>query len=125
MVWDKQLDSQSVELQGRVTQLETQLSAVLGILSLCRPAATVLSRCGADEVQQQAFYGLIDDMSMRVESGCSVSYADFEERVADLLPSRRGDRRFFECLIEALKLERPASKPMLDYLTHAMALFRA
>ncbi len=125
MVWDKQIDSQVVELQGRVNQLEAQLNMVLGILALSRPAATVLSRCGVDEEQQQMFYGLIDDMSARVESGCSVSYADFEERVADLVPSRRGDRRFFESLIDALKLERPAAKSMLDYLTHAMALFRA
>ncbi len=124
-MWNKQFDSQGSELQGRVTQLETQLSAVLGILALSRPAAMVLSRSGVDEAQQQAFYGLIDDMTMRVESGCSVSYADFEERVSELVPSRRGDRRFFESLIEALKLERPASKSMLDYLTHAMALFRA
>ena len=42
-----------------------------------------------------------------------------------IVPARRGDRRFFEILIEALKLERPSSKPMLDYLTHVMALFRA
>ncbi len=124
-MWDNQLDSQVTELRGHVTKLESQLNTVLGILALSRPAATVLSHCGADEAQQQAFYGLIDDMTMRVESGCSVSYADFEERVADLVPSRRGDRRFFESLVEALKLERPASKPMLDYLTHAMALFRA
>ena len=27
-------------------------------------------------------------------------------------------------LIEAVKLERPDSRPMLDHLTHAMALFR-
>ena len=124
-MWDKQLDSQVIELQGRVTQLETQLSTVLGILALSRPAETVLTRSGVEEAQQQAFYGLIDEMSIRVESGASVSYADFEERVADLVPSRRGDRKFFESLIEALKLERPASKSMLDYLTHAMALFRA
>jgi hypothetical protein len=125
MVWDQQVDSQVTELRGRVTQLETQLNTVLGILALGRPAATVLSHCGADEEQRQAFYALIDDMVMRVESGCSVSYADFEDRVLDLVPSRRGDRKFFESLIEALKLERPAAKPMLDYLTHAMALFRA
>jgi hypothetical protein len=124
-VWDKQLDSQVVELQSRVNQLETQLTTVLGILALNRPAETALTRCGVDEEQQHAFYALIDDMTMRVDSGVSVSYADFEERVADFVPSRRGDRKFFEALIEALKLERPAAKPMLDYLTHAMALFRA
>ncbi len=124
-MWDQQLESQVADLQARVTDLEAQLNTALGILGLIRPAATVLSGCGADEGQQHALYRLIDDMESRVVAGSSVSYADFAERVADLVPARRGDRRFVELLIEALKLERPASKPMLDYLTHAMALFRA
>jgi len=124
-VFDNQVQSQVADLQVRVAVLEAQLNTVLGILAMIRPAATVLSRCGADSTQQQQFFGLIDEMAKRVDSGFSVSYADFEERVSEIVPSTRGDRRFFEFLIEALKLERPSSKPMLDYLTHAMALFRA
>ena len=124
-MWEEEQNSRAVaELRTRVNELETQLNTVVGILSLLRPAATVLNRCGVGKEQQQAFYGLIDDMAMRVDSGNSVSYADFEARVAELVPSRRGDRRFFEYLIEALKLERPSSKPMLDYLAHAITLFR-
>ena len=64
-------------------------------------------------------------MTKRVEAGSSVSFADFEERVADIVPATRGNRKFFALLLEALRVERPASKPMLDYLTHGMSLFRA
>jgi hypothetical protein len=124
-MWDKQSDSQMAELQGRVAELESQLAMALGILSLIRPAATVLSSNGADESKQQELYRLLDEMESRVVSGSSVSYADFAERIAQLVPAKRGDRRFVEFLIDALKLERPSSKPMLDYLTNAMALFRA
>jgi hypothetical protein len=125
-VWDRQPDSQTVnDLQLRVTGVEAQLNTALGILALIRPAATVLSRCGAGEEEQKEFFQLIDEMATRVDSGFSVSFAEFEDRVSEIVPSRRGDRRFFEFLIEALKLERPSSKPMLDYLTHAMSLFRA
>ena len=126
-MWDKDNYSsgQSSDLQARVTDLETQLHTALGILALIRPAATVLSGCGADQVQQQEFFALIDEFTKRVDSGYSVSFAEFEDRVSEIVPSKRGDRKFFEFLIEALKLERPGSKPMLDYLTHAMALFRA
>ena len=124
-MWQGPQDSLTVaELQTRVHELEAQLDTVVGILALLRPAATLLSRCGVNGDQQRAFYHLIDDMSSRSEAGTSVSYADFEERVAELVPSRRGDRRFFGYLIEALKLERPKAKPMLDYLAQAMTLFR-
>jgi hypothetical protein len=84
----------------------------------------VLNHCGADASQQQAFFALVDEMTRRVDSGSSVSFADFEERVADIVPATRGNRKFFELLLEALKVERPEAKPMLEYLTHGMALFR-
>ena len=126
-MWDKQSQTQPElgELELRVAGLETQLNTALGILALTRPAATVLSRCGADATQQQEFFRIIDDLTRRVDSGASVSFSEFEDRVVDLVPSKRGDRKFFETLIEAVKLERPAAKPMLDYLIHVMALFRA
>ena len=125
-MWDRQPDDQEARrLQARVTDLEARLNTVVGILALIRPAATVLSCHGADKARQQAFFGLINEMASRVNAGSSVSYAEFEERVAEFVPAKRGDRKFFECLIEALKLEQPGSKAMLDYLTHTMALFRA
>jgi hypothetical protein len=127
-VWEKQQvqvdSSQVTELQGRVAELEAQLKTALGILGLMKPAETLMAHCGADAAQQQALYRMIDEMESRVIQGSSVSYSDFSERVADLVPGKRGDRKFVELLIDALKLERPSSKPMLDYLTNAMALFR-
>src|SRR5262249_53159957 len=96
----------------------------LGILALIRPVATVLNGCGVDAPQQQEFFNLLDEFTKRVESGSSVSFAEFEDRASQTVPGRRGERRFFEFLIEALKLERPSAKPMLDYVTHAMSLFR-
>ena len=124
-MWDRQLDSQVLDLQARLADVESQLGAALGILALIRPAATLLSRAGADPRQRQAFYDLIDEMTRRVDEGATVSYAEFADRVSEIAPTRRGDRRFLEVLIEAVKLERPDAKPMLDHLTHAMALFRA
>jgi hypothetical protein len=123
-MWDKPSDSQVIDLETRITNLEARLNATLGLLTLIRPAATALSVCGVDESKREDFYRVIDDMTSRVGSGFSVSYAEFEERISSLVPAKRGDRKFFALLIEALKLERPNSKPMLDYLTHAMALFR-
>ncbi len=126
-MWDNpsQPQGQLVDLELRLTGLETQLNTALGILALMRPAATVLSDCGADKEQQQEFFDLVDRFTKQVDSGCSVSFAEFEDRVLEIVPTKRGDRRFFEILIEALKLERPTAKPMLDYLTHVMSLFRA
>ena len=121
---DRQIDSDVTDLQARVTDLEARVNTALGILALIRPAATVLRRLGVDSGQQKAFYQLIDEMTQRVADGSTVSYAAFAERVSEIVPSRRGDRKFLEVLVEALKLERPNSKPMLDHLTHAMALFR-
>jgi len=123
-VWDRQLDADVIDLQARVTELEAQLNTALGILALIRPAEAILGRSGADPEQQRAFYDLIDEMRRRVDDGSTVSYAEFAERVSEIVPARRGDRRFFEVLVEAVKLERPDSRPMLDHLTHAMALFR-
>ena len=126
-MWDNASPTQSQlsDLELRLTGLEIQLNTALGILALMRPAATVLSACGADAGQQQEFFALVDQFTKRVDSGCSVSFAEFEDRVLEIVPTKRGDRRFFEALIEALKLERPSSKPMLDYLGHVMSIFRA
>ena len=126
-MWDNasQPQGQLSDLELRLTGLETQLNTALGILALIRPVATVLSSCGADTGRQQEFFDLIDEFTKRVDSGYSVSFAEFEDRVSEIVPTRRGDRKFFEILIEALKLERPTAKPMLDYLTHVMSLFRA
>jgi hypothetical protein len=126
-VWDKQSQSQPQlgDLENRIAGLETQLNTALGIIALTRPAETVLSRCGADQAKRQEFFHIIDDLMKRVDAGASVSFSEFEDRVVDIVPSKRGDRKFFEILIEAVKLERPAAKPMLDYLIHVMALFRA
>jgi hypothetical protein len=125
-VWNKQnvAPGQSSEVEVRLASMETQLNTALGVLALMQPAATVLKVNGADKAQQQKLFDLIDEMSKRVDSGCSVSFSEFEDRVSELVPARRGDRKFSEMLIEALKLERPASKPMLDYLTTVMSLFR-
>ena len=124
-MWDRQYgESDMAELRARVTDLEGRLTTVFGVLRLIRPAVAVLSHSGADAQQQQAFFALVDEMTRRVESGSSVSFADFEERVADIVPATRGNRKFFELLLEALSVERPEAKPMLDYLTHGMALFR-
>ena len=126
-MWDRDnySDGQLSELKGRVSDLEAQLTTALGILALLQPTAAVLTVNGADKQQQQEFFELVDEFTKRADSGYSVSFAEFEDRVADIVPVRRGDRRFLEFLIEALKLERPSAKPMLDYLTHAMSLFRA
>jgi len=125
-VWNRDESSvgQVSDLQARVTGLEAQLSTALGILALLQPASAVLTVSGAAEDQQQEFFRLIDEFSKRADAGFSVSFAEFEDRVLDIVPARRGDRKFLEFLIEAVKLERPSAKPMLDYLTHAMALFR-
>jgi hypothetical protein len=126
-VWDKpsQPQAQLGDLELRLAGVETQLNTALGILAMTRPAATVLSRSGADQAQQQEFFRLIDELTKRVDSGASVSFSEFEDRVVELVPARRGDRKFFEVLIEAVKLERPSAKPMLDYLIHVMAIFRS
>jgi hypothetical protein len=122
-VWDRQRDDVA-ELQARVADLEARLGTVFGVLGVMRPAAMVLSHSGADASQQQAFFTLVDEMTRRVESGSSVSFSDFEERVADIVPATRGNRKFFELLLEALKVERPGAKPVIEYLTHGMSLFR-
>lgn len=126
-MWDKQSQPQAQlgDLELRLTGLETQLNTALGILALTRPAATVLSRSGADPAQQQEFFRLIDELTKRVDAGASVSFSEFEDRVVELVPNKRGDRKFFEVLIEAVKLERPTAKPMLDYLIQVMSIFRA
>jgi hypothetical protein len=124
-VWERQTTDNIPELHARVAELEQQLDTALGILGLIRPATTVLTRCDVKSEQQEAFFRLIDEMTRRAMSGSSVSYSEFEERVGELVPGRRDDRKFFEVLIEAVKLECPESKPMLEYVAHVMTLYRS
>ena len=122
-MWEQKPDPVS-ELHARVGALEQRLGAVRGVLGLIRPAATLLEHCGVTAGDREAFFRLIDEMTRRAMSGSSISFSEFEERVGALVPGKRDDRRFFEALIEAVKLERPEAKPMLDYVSHAMALYR-
>ena len=70
-------------------------------------------------------YEVVDEMSDRLNRGESVSFTEFEERLTGLVPHLASNRRFFELLVEALKIERRTSMRLCMHFTRAMALLRS
>jgi len=124
----EELREQVRELRTRISDLEQRIDGALDVFALLQPVAVLLTSYGLDDSisrkqMQQKVHALVDEMSTRVQEGRSVSFAEFEERILALIPLRRGDRQFFPRFIEALKLEHPSAKPLLDQLASAVAPF--
>ena len=119
-------DDRLIELEAKVQELETRVDGIAGLLSVLQPVARLLESCGARETQQLslAVYDVVDEMSTRLNRGEAVSFTEFEERLTNLVPHLRSDRRFFELLVEALRIEGRASARLCVYFTRAMALLR-
>jgi len=116
-----------IELEAKVQELETRFDGIAGILSLLQPVARLLESCGALDTRQLslAVYEVVDEMSDRLNRGESVSFTEFEERLTGLVPHLASNRRFFELLVEALKIERRTSMRLCMHFTRAMALLRS
>jgi hypothetical protein len=113
------------ELGARVAGLEQRVGCALDVVATLHPAAMLLTSYGIDEAGRRRIDHVVDTMSARIDSGIPVAYVEFEARIAELIPGEAGDRRFFELLIEALKLERPHSKRLFEQFSKAMALLRS
>ena len=125
---NEELREQVRELRTRIADLEQRIDGALDVFTLLQPVAVLLTSYGLDDSisrkqMQQKVHAVVDEMAGRVEEGMSVSFTEFEDRILALVPLRRGDRQFFQRFIEALKLERPSAKPLLDQLASALGHF--
>jgi hypothetical protein len=120
-------DDRLIELEAKVQELETRFDGIAGILGVLQPVARLLESCGALETRQLslAVYEIVDEMSARLNRGEAVSFTEFEERLTGLVPPLSSNRRFFELLVEALRVEKRASARLCVHFTRAMALLRS
>ena len=112
-----------IELETRVSTLETRLGAMAGVLAALQPVGRLMVKYGVSEAQQVDVYRIINEMSARLDHSDRPSFTEFEERVMNVV-GKQTDRRFIELLVEALKIERPDSERLYDHFTRAMELLR-
>jgi hypothetical protein len=111
--------TQLADLEARVRELEAVQALILRILSTTKPLDRVLEQYGATETQEQAFYALMDDLVARAGKGDQEhpTFGYFQMRLEQIFPALRHDRVFTQLIIDTLKLERPAYRPLYAYAT--------
>jgi hypothetical protein len=112
------------ELEARIERLETQLDGITSVVAALQPLEQLLARYNVSEQQRRVLYGIINEMANRLERNEITSFAEFEERVTFMIGQLRGDRRFVELVIQAIRVERPALTRLYEHFTVAMALLR-
>lgn len=115
---------QVVDLEIKVQELKEHLELIAAVVASLQPVHQLLVKYGVSGEQRRAVWGIINDMSERIDGGKVVSFAEFEERVTSVVAQPQCDRLFLRRLVEALKVERPDSKRLFDQLTTGLTLFR-
>jgi hypothetical protein len=113
-----------IELEARVAELEARLGGVIRVVAASRPLGHVLTSYGLSDDQERVIFAIISEMAERSEHGEAAPFAEFEERITNMVGQLRGDRRFVELIVEALRIERPAFKRLYEKFTNGMALFQ-
>ena len=80
----------------------------------------MLSQYGATSTEEQALLQYIDQLAERahsLERSKRPTIEEFQERVAEILPSLRNDIEFLRLIIDTLRVERVAYRELHEYMT--------
>ena len=106
------------DLEARVAHLEMMQDLLLRLMSTTRPLASVCEQFGATRSQEEALLKFLDSLVDRLRSPSNdpPSLPYFEMQVSGILPTLRGNREFFQLLVDTLQVERPAYRELHDYI---------
>ena len=111
-------DSVPLDVEARVAHLEMMMDLVVRLMSMTQPLSNMLEQFGATRTQEQQLLKLLDELVERCrgpERG-RPSRAHFEMHVGEIFPTLRGNREFFQLLMDTLKVERPAYRELHAYM---------
>jgi DNA repair ATPase RecN len=114
------VDERLTELEAHVAQLEMLQQLILRLLSITHPLSNVLAHYGASATQEHELLQYIDQLAERahsLERSKRPTAEEFQERVADILPSLRKDVDFLRLIIDTLRVERVAYRELHEYMT--------
>ena len=106
-------------LEAKVQELQSVQDLLLRLLSTSRPLAHLLEYYGATEANEQAFYGLLDELvaSAQGPKARHPTFAYFQMRLGEIFPALKGDRAFIQTLIDTLKTDRAAYRELYEYMS--------
>jgi hypothetical protein len=113
------------EVRARIEALETQVQELKSVqdmlvrlMATTRPLASMLEFYGATEATEHAIYGLLDELAANASGPKprQPTFSYFQLRLAEILPTLRGDRAFVQTLIDTLKVDRPAYRDLHAYM---------
>ena len=106
-------------LDARVREVEVLLEMILRIISTTKPLDRLLEHYGATETQERAFYEMLDELAFRAKGRerDRPTFAYFQMKFDEILPSLRGDRQVMTLVLDTLRLERPAYRELHEYVS--------
>lgn len=106
-------------LDARVREVEVLLEMILRIISTTKPLDRLLEHYGATETQERAFYEMLDELAVRAKGRerDRPTFAYFQMKFDEILPSLRGDRQVMTLVLDTLRLERPAYRELHEYVS--------
>ena len=113
------VDERLTELEAHVAQLEMLQQLMLRLLSIMHPLSNVLQQYGASATQEQELLRYLDELAERVHSferTKQPTLEEFQQKMADILPSLRQDVDFLKLVVDTLRVERAAYRDLYDYM---------
>ena len=91
-------------LEKRIRRLEFQIELLREfIVSDINPFIYLVLETGLTEDQYEAILDLMEETLQGIMNGNPMGHGEFEQRVYEIVPSRRGDYHFAESIVRTLK----------------------
>jgi len=99
-------NSRLKDLEKRIEHLEYRVKLLAEIADFERhPFISAVLEANLTESQIRAIYDLMDEALQTIREGKPMNHHEFEERIYEIVPSRRGDYHFAEDVVSTLNDE--------------------
>lgn len=91
------------DLEKRIEHLEYQVSLLAEIADVeTYPFIYAALEANLTKSQVKAIYDLMDEEHQAIKTGKPINHHEFEKRIYEIVPSRRGDYHFAENIVSTL-----------------------
>lgn len=109
------MDNQEL-LEDRVSKLEFQMQMLREFIDpQDNPFSFLVLESGMTSTEMRAIFDLMEEVANGIRSGNPIEHHEFEARVYNIVPSRKGNYHFAESIVRTLR-DRSRYTPVFLYM---------